>query len=298
MQNTPIIVAGAGPSLAKIDYYRVPHDIKILRVNDFYFEEKYYLGKNVDFYNTFGGPNAKNITSQYYTLYNLKRNKEYYFDAIYYSTMHDKMEPLSYLPDSWPLIMENKDLLMLTTFYKNYHNVWLNTGITSLFLAYTLGFRKIYMTGFDFYSGQAYPWSNPNNKALQPNMASHPQNIQLEALEILKNLPDIEVFSISPESKLNDYVPLAPRLPEANNLLEEKADDCIRTRLPLPEDFLEKEKMVILQEKYAKKSTLKRFFYRMNYQRIRILSHLLSGKAKAKYKCKKEQYKKIIAHNP
>lgn len=43
MQN--VIIAGNGPSLQSINYQRLPKKYDIFRYNQFYFEDKYYLGK-------------------------------------------------------------------------------------------------------------------------------------------------------------------------------------------------------------------------------------------------------------
>lgn len=45
MQN--VIIAGNGPSLQSINYQRLPKKYDIFRCNQFYFEDKYYLGKNI-----------------------------------------------------------------------------------------------------------------------------------------------------------------------------------------------------------------------------------------------------------
>lgn len=48
-----VIIAGNGPSLKEIDYSRLPNDFDVFRCNQFYFEDKYYLGKKCKavFYN-------------------------------------------------------------------------------------------------------------------------------------------------------------------------------------------------------------------------------------------------------
>lgn len=41
------VVAGNAPSLAKINYSRLPLEFDAFRCNQFYFEDKYYLGKDL-----------------------------------------------------------------------------------------------------------------------------------------------------------------------------------------------------------------------------------------------------------
>ncbi|EMA0254919.1 alpha-2,3 sialyltransferase, partial [Campylobacter jejuni] len=68
-----VIIAGNGPSLKEIDYSRLPNDFDVFRCNQFYFEDKYYLGKKCKavFYNTYI------FFEQYYTLKHLIQNQEY-----------------------------------------------------------------------------------------------------------------------------------------------------------------------------------------------------------------------------
>ncbi|EAI2324729.1 alpha-2,3-sialyltransferase, partial [Campylobacter coli] len=46
-QEKNVLIAGNGPSLKEIDYRRLPDKYDVFRCNQFYFEEKYYLGKNI-----------------------------------------------------------------------------------------------------------------------------------------------------------------------------------------------------------------------------------------------------------
>ncbi|EAJ6613117.1 alpha-2,3 sialyltransferase, partial [Campylobacter jejuni] len=73
-----VIIAGNGPSLKEIDYSRLPNDFDVFRCNQFYFEDKYYLGKKCKavFYN----PSL--FFEQYYTLKHLIQNQEYETELI------------------------------------------------------------------------------------------------------------------------------------------------------------------------------------------------------------------------
>lgn len=51
MLNTDkVVIAGNGPSLASIDYSKLPENFDVFRCNQFYFEDKYYLGKKIKKY--------------------------------------------------------------------------------------------------------------------------------------------------------------------------------------------------------------------------------------------------------
>lgn len=43
-----VLVLGNGPSLRNLNYAALPIDVDIFRVNQFYFEDFYFAGKEVD----------------------------------------------------------------------------------------------------------------------------------------------------------------------------------------------------------------------------------------------------------
>lgn len=73
-----VIISGNGPSLKEIDYSRLPNDFDVFRCNQFYFEDKYYLGKK--FKAVFYNPGL--FFEQYYTLKHLIQNQEYETELI------------------------------------------------------------------------------------------------------------------------------------------------------------------------------------------------------------------------
>ncbi|MPV79156.1 alpha-2,3-sialyltransferase [Campylobacter hepaticus] len=80
MQN--IIIAGNGPSLKTINYQRLPKEYDVFRCNQFYFEDKYHLGKNIKA--VFFNPGV--FLEQYHTTKQLQFNNEYTIDKIICST--------------------------------------------------------------------------------------------------------------------------------------------------------------------------------------------------------------------
>ncbi|EFP3399602.1 alpha-2,3 sialyltransferase, partial [Campylobacter jejuni] len=45
--NINALVCGNGPSLKNIDYKRLPKQFDVFRCNQFYFEDRYFVGKDV-----------------------------------------------------------------------------------------------------------------------------------------------------------------------------------------------------------------------------------------------------------
>ena len=68
-----ILVCGNGPSCNSIDFTRVPDDVKIMRMTNFYFEDKYYAGKRVDYYVDY----AKRLENQYFNIRMINSRQEY-----------------------------------------------------------------------------------------------------------------------------------------------------------------------------------------------------------------------------
>ena len=90
IKNRPAIIAGNGPSLARIDYTRLPRDFDVYRCNQFYFEEKYYLGKRVQ--GVLFHPDL--FFAQYHTLKTLEARGEYEFGEIYCNRIFGREAPL------------------------------------------------------------------------------------------------------------------------------------------------------------------------------------------------------------
>ena len=93
------IVAGNGPSLTEIDYTRlhIPTNLPancdfsdileyydIFRCNQFYFEDKYYLGKNIKAV-TFA---TQMFFEQIYTMLHLKQKGEYNIESLFIPCLH------------------------------------------------------------------------------------------------------------------------------------------------------------------------------------------------------------------
>ncbi|MBZ7938178.1 alpha-2,3-sialyltransferase, partial [Campylobacter molothri] len=76
--NKNAVICGNGPSLKEIDYKRLPKEYDVFRCNQFYFEDKYYLGKNIKY--AFFSPSI--FFEQYYTAKKLIENNEYNIENI------------------------------------------------------------------------------------------------------------------------------------------------------------------------------------------------------------------------
>ncbi|HDR1342373.1 TPA: CMP-Neu5Ac--lipooligosaccharide alpha 2-3 sialyltransferase, partial [Pasteurella multocida] len=153
-----VIVAGNGESLSQIDYRLLPKNYDVFRCNQFYFEERYFLGNKIKA--VFFTPGV--FLEQYYTLYHLKRNNEYFVDNVILSSFNHPTVDLEKSQKIQALFIDvingyEKHLSKLTAFdvylrYKElYENQRITSGVYMCAVAIAMGYTDIYLTGIDFY---------------------------------------------------------------------------------------------------------------------------------------------------
>ena len=196
-----VIVSGSGPSLKSIDYQRIPRDINIVRVNNFFFEENYYLGRHVD---VIQFSMDRRVTRFYLsTLRDVIRQDIYSVDRI---ITHTNMLP----PHSFPSIFQNfnfRDQKLKRMLDRLYHKnrLYPTTGVLALLNAVEHGATKIYLAGFDFYEGsEKYAFQIPPRlgSVLKPNLSEigydrfHSINTDLQFLKYVLD-KGVEVYLTS-----------------------------------------------------------------------------------------------------
>ncbi len=152
MKDKPIVIAGNGPSLAQIDYRRLPADFDVFRCNQFYFEDKYFLGRRVT--GAFLNPSvAKN---QYFTLRMLHDTGEYHIHEKYcacVSATWEEEEDFPAVKNTFFFLQSLPQFHELQKFLWVYHMQSFTSTINMLITALALGYREIYLVGLDFYQG-------------------------------------------------------------------------------------------------------------------------------------------------
>lgn len=230
----PIIIAGNGPSLAQIDYSRLPQDFDVYRCNQFYFEDKYFLGKKIK--GVFFNPGV--LKQQYFTLHHLKEKREYEVEEVYCQITMGKwdrewsngkpknlLEELKYdypnVKNTYPFLEQLIEFNALHKFYALYYNQRFTSGIIMLITAIAQGYDEIYLTGIDFYQngGTSYAFEIKGEKNInkiipqfnEENFSDevHSKNVDIAALKLALTLPNIKLYSLSPSSPLSEFIPLA-----------------------------------------------------------------------------------------
>ena len=292
-----LVVAGNGPSLREIDYTRLPKAYDVFRCNLFWFEDKYYLGRDVAM--AFGNPDA--FFEQYYTLKNLIESKDYNIAQIACANFEvESVEPHNFKETcrqffcdallGSTILFQNTHIESFIKFNELYQNQRINTGTYLCLLGAVMGYEEIYIAGIDLYTGGAVYGFDIHDKAnllqIKPAYATiaantkHNPQINLKALELLAHICDTRLYTIAPSSPLCEHIPLAPvQNPQPNFTPEQKPQNCIKDIL------LPNKRAYRNYHKRQRRSALEKNFY---YTLIRDLLRLPSN-IKNHFKDKKHQ---------
>ena len=222
----PIVIAGNGPSLKEIDYRRLPKEYDVFRCTQFFFEDKYYLGKEVTGF--FMGEAI--FPSLFNTAIVLESLQEYFFTDVYFSGLflNDKWDRGEFLKYFWTaqvafdIYAQHKQISQFINNHLVRYELYPTTGTIMIFTAIALGYTEIYVTGIDFYDTKtelyAFDLDSSNtlkNKVKFDNPFSnskswHNEEYDKKGLELVKTLEGINMYSITPDSKLSTLLPLAP----------------------------------------------------------------------------------------
>lgn len=242
--HRPILIAGNGPSLSAIDYTRLPKDVFIWRVNNFYFEEKYWLGKEVDALYMGGHPRV--IQSFTNTLMTVLTRREYGVKTFVGRTDNLFKINSHYFPilDVRKAFITNRDISNFMTLAHMPPGILPTSGILSIFAAIAFGYKEIYLAGIDLYAGAnryAYPIGANHAKIVGiPSGATgyfeafHGQDADLRGLNFALSMPGVSISTVCPSSPIGERVGLAPVIGEAWYTPEDKPEGYIRDFVPIP----------------------------------------------------------------
>ena len=249
------LIAGNAPSLKEIDCTRLPFcdtqkicensqtidmfsDFAIFRCNQFYFEEKYYLGKKVDY----AFLSSSFIIENTFTYNALKYLEEYAINRIVNANIGFKhtyvfssiMHIFPYIASGIESIEKLKDFFAFMQFNETYHYKRPTSGIYMCAYAVSLGYKNIYIAGIDFYEGQNYAFNSitPNimykNHNFGPVGIMHDKEFDIKALEFLAKHYGVNFYSICPNSPLSRYIPLAKTHNNASFIINDKPKGYIK----------------------------------------------------------------------
>ena len=231
-----ILVCGNGPSVCNIDFTRVKMDSKVMRMTNFFLEDTYYAGKRVDYYIEY----VKRLERQYFNIRMLDMKGEYSFDMenVWMTVMFESNSHFPTVKMATPLIQKNPLIAEFRSFYEFYYGQYLTTGLQGVALAVCLGYKEVYLAGFDLFSdpnnlhpfnagnymsevlnsksivsNNSYETSGSSGKSADYSQKHHPSELQTSFLKLLMKLyPDTKIFSVDETSPINQYVEIAPKI--------------------------------------------------------------------------------------
>lgn len=247
----PIVIAGNGPSLAQIDYSRLPQDFDVFRCNQFYFEDKYFLGKKIK--GVFFNPSV--LKEQIFTLHHIENKGEYEVEDIYCNREDDEILSINnkkietifpYVKNTYFFLKKLQDFNKLDKFYRFYFRKWPTTGIVMLYTAIAQGYKEIYLTGIDFYKGGGADYAfKINCKSILtkkvPSFCNkkfqslcHDRKIDCHFLDLALSIPEIKIYALSPSTDLCEVLPLAPIQNHIQFEVKDKPKDYIHDLIQPP----------------------------------------------------------------
>ena len=243
----------------------MPEKFDIFRTTQFYFEDKYYLGGGE--VKAYINPPA-NFFEHYYTLHYLTQKLEYSFeykicklyDFAYTGKKFEyfKKNFKKFFPDAFMSLEIPNKLDNLTNFNSLYYKnkMEIRTGIYAISLAAALGYKRIYLIGFDGYKkdaiNYAFTMANKNlDKILKLKIKElgegfgkgiiHSNEMDIQALGFIQKNYKVEMLSLCPNSPLNQYINLAPQnFIYDKSFIKEKPKDSIKDIL-IPPDIAYKQ---------------------------------------------------------
>lgn len=235
------IIAGNAPSLTQIDYNRLPLQFDVFRCNQFYFEDKYYLGKHIKA--VFFAPHV--FFEQYYTLKELEAKDEYSYDEIFCSKNEVTTNNINFKEifsiSNTPFIVDISDFYEFISYHNFYKNSVITTGVYMCAIAIAMGYRQIFVAGIDFYkkmgggSKQDYAFNTKTDNLLKlvssfssgKHFCLHNKQIDLEALIFLQKKYNVKIYSLCQNSTFSKHFELAP-ITHNKFIIENKPQNFIK----------------------------------------------------------------------
>lgn len=241
--NENVLICGNGPSLAQIDYTRLPAEYDVFRCNQFYFEDQYFAGKNIKA--CFFNPSV--LVYQYWTVKVLQEREEYKIEHIVASSfgnmIFDRYQAIiDYLVD----VIDGYEAFLATNLELNaylrsaelYRKKRPTSGVYMIMAAIASGYRNIYLAGIDFYQGAMYAFDTEKDNLLNiiPNISdkggvneNHSKNFDLEIIRFLQENADVSLYSVCPSSELATQIQLSEsQVASAETQIEAKPADSIK----------------------------------------------------------------------
>ena len=275
----PIVIAGSGPSLKDIDYTRLPKEFDVFRCTQFFFEDKYYLGKEVTGF-FMGHPTFQSLFN---TAIVLESSNEYFFKDKYFSglILDDSIYNREFLKYFWTaqaafdIYSKHPQVSQFINNWFTRYGLYPTTGTIMILTAAALGYSEIYVTGIDFYDSKTELYAFDVEKANELNNKMvkgqgdkksfqfsdpllnpdswHTEEIERSAIDLVKSFEDIKIYCLSENTELSKLLPLAPVQNDSPYIPEDKPEGYLKD-IVLSFEQQKEQKMKIAQREQKTKS--------------------------------------------
>jgi hypothetical protein len=218
--NHVTVVAGNGLSLTRIAAGRVVAGDTIIRTNNFFFEDRYFLGKTVDLAFVGGDPRVAPFVFE-----TLNRARSHY-DVRQWSASSDRVARIGqrFLQTPYrPMQPADQATTAKLAELQARYQVVPSTGIQALLMARAMGARRIVLAGIDLYAGPqryAYAPGRHQRDLLGGDLATraydrhlHHPDLDREMIGWLANRPGMTLWRSADCPALDGLLDLAPERP-------------------------------------------------------------------------------------
>ncbi|MCG7630341.1 hypothetical protein MHM88_21270 [Epibacterium sp. MM17-32] len=217
VRDRPVVVAGNGASLAHLPPGAILPDDFFIRTNNFFFEQRFHLGRRVDL--AFMGGDPRVAPFMFETFYRCRAD----YELRNWSSHNQRVIRAGrrrfgecFLPMRYRDAALAQDVQGLIARHKRHPT----TGIYAVLMAHGLGAEEIILAGMDFYAAlRRYPFEpGPHYRALMGQdmgvrgLDQHLHDLDLDhaILRLLSERGDVRLMRVTDNVLLNDVASLAP----------------------------------------------------------------------------------------
>lgn len=232
------LVVGNGPSVSKTLPDHLDLGTEIIRVNGFFFESKYQVGRRADILQLGGDPWIFPFFAK--TIRKVIRNKEY--DILSWSCHSPKIQKAARMALPIPEVacgFRDEATRRAISAIIERHGKSPTTGVWAILTAFGLGADVITLVGFDLYeTEQRYQFApgpkmqgifkdTPNKQGY--NLNKHSKSVDLEVIEYLNTREDVLIYRANDFVSSLNFLELSPvvnNAPWSHDKVEATTDLC------------------------------------------------------------------------
>lgn len=169
--TTTVVIGGSGTSLLRTDTRRIPSNARIVRINNFFLEKSYHLGRIVDCVYFSADPRALRLYNA--TLCRVVASGEYQIESV--ASAHPRATRLIPPAPFTPVKVRDPQIRDLIAAERQARGVLPTSGVIAAIAEVERGADHLILAGIDLYRGAqryAYPPNGNLARVLTPNTST------------------------------------------------------------------------------------------------------------------------------